>query len=60
MEQLLIGLILDGKIAGRIDQLKHVLELDKEADQAETYAALRKWADQVNSVTTAVVSRLSV
>ncbi|KAG7670147.1 putative COP9 signalosome complex subunit 2 [Nannochloris sp. 'desiccata'] len=60
VEQLLIGLILDGKIAGRIDQLQQVLELEKEEEQAETYAALRKWAEQVNGITTAVVSRLNV
>jgi COP9 signalosome complex subunit 2 len=60
VEQLLIGLILDGKIAGRIDQLQQVLELDKEEEQAETYAALSKWAEQVNCITTAVVSRLNI
>ena len=60
VEQLLIGLILDGKVAGRIDQLRHVLELDVKEEQEEKYDALKKWATQVDKLSTAVVSRLAV
>lgn len=30
MEEILIGLILEGKVEGRIDQVKQLLELDKQ------------------------------
>ena len=58
VEQLLLGLILDGKVAGRIDQLKQVLELEVQEEQAEKYIALKKWADQVGALSSQVVARL--
>ena len=60
VEQLLIGLILDGKVSGRIDQVNKVLELEVEDEQAEKYQALRTWADQLHTLNSLVVNRLAV
>jgi COP9 signalosome complex subunit 2 len=58
VEELLIGLILEGKVEGRIDQVGMRLELDrKQSLEKKRYAALQKWTDALESVHTSVVGK---
>ncbi|PPQ77002.1 hypothetical protein CVT25_014819 [Psilocybe cyanescens] len=58
VEELLIGLILEGKVEGRIDQVGMRLELDrKQSLEKKRYAALSKWTEALESVHGAVVSK---
>jgi COP9 signalosome complex subunit 2 len=60
VEELLIGLILEGKVEGRIDQVGMRLELDRQQNlEKKRYAALQKWTETLESVHGAVVSKLS-
>ncbi|PSC72680.1 COP9 signalosome complex subunit 2 [Micractinium conductrix] len=60
VEQLLISLILDGRVAGRIDQVHQLLELDTPLEQAAKYSALDKWAAQLQSLHNLLVAKLAV
>lgn len=55
VEALLMMLILDGRIQGRMDQVSQVLEL-KQA-QSRRNAAAAAWSEQLRSVATAVAAR---
>ncbi|KAF9654400.1 PCI-domain-containing protein [Thelephora ganbajun] len=58
VEELLIGLILDGKVEGRIDQVTMRLELDKQQSlEKRRYAALERWAEALEAVHSAVVAK---
>jgi len=58
VEDLLITLILEGKVEGRIDQVGMRLELDsKQSLEKKRYAALNKWTEALESVHTAVVGK---
>jgi len=58
VEDLLIALILEGKVEGRIDQVGMRLELDsKQSLEKKRYAALNKWTEALESVHTAVVGK---
>eukprot|EP01114_Cavostelium_apophysatum_P003899 TRINITY_DN1403_c0_g1_i1.p1 TRINITY_DN1403_c0_g1~~TRINITY_DN1403_c0_g1_i1.p1 ORF type:complete len:472 (-),score=153.27 TRINITY_DN1403_c0_g1_i1:57-1397(-) len=60
VEDLMVGLILDNKIRGRIDQVNQLLEL--EATKSTTfhkYRAIDKWATQLNSLQGTVINRLA-
>ncbi|KAF8963876.1 PCI domain-containing protein [Flammula alnicola] len=58
VEELLIGLILEGKVDGRIDQVGMRLELDrKQSLEKKRYAALSKWTEALESVHGAVVGK---
>ncbi|KDR85634.1 hypothetical protein GALMADRAFT_218727 [Galerina marginata CBS 339.88] len=58
VEELLIGLILEGKVEGRIDQVGMRLELDrKQSLEKKRYAALSKWTEALESVHGAVVGK---
>lgn len=58
VEELLIGLILEGKVEGRIDQVGMRLELDrKQSLEKKRYAALSKWTEALESVHAAVVAK---
>ncbi|KAG8906076.1 hypothetical protein FRB99_007664 [Tulasnella sp. 403] len=51
VEEILIGLILEGKVEGRIDQVGGRLELDRHsALEKKRYAALEKWTTALKSV----------
>ncbi|ETW86826.1 hypothetical protein HETIRDRAFT_308154 [Heterobasidion irregulare TC 32-1] len=56
VEELLIELILEGKVEGRIDQVAMRLELDKTIEKRR-YAALDKWTEALESVHAAVVGK---
>jgi len=58
VEELLIGLILDGKVEGRIDQVTMRLELDKQQSlEKRRYAALERWTEALETVHGAVVAK---
>lgn len=58
VEELLIELILEGKVEGRIDQVAMRLELDKtQSIEKRRYAALDKWTEALESVHAAVVGK---
>jgi len=58
VEELLIGLILEGKVEGKIDQVGMRLELDrKQSLEKKRYAALEKWTGALESVHAAVVGK---
>jgi COP9 signalosome complex subunit 2 len=60
VEELLIGLILEGKVEGRIDQVGMRLELDsKQSLERKRYAALSKWTEALEGVHSAVVGKLT-
>jgi COP9 signalosome complex subunit 2 len=60
VEELLIGLILEGKVEGRIDQVGMRLELDrKQSLEKKRYTALSKWADALESVHGSVLNKTS-
>ncbi|KAJ3336517.1 COP9/signalosome complex subunit Csn2 [Gonapodya sp. JEL0774] len=49
VEELLVSLILDQKIEGRIDQVNQTLELQREA-AGDLHAGLDKWSNQVGNL----------
>jgi len=58
VEELLIGLILEGKVDGRIDQVGMRLELDRaQAIEKKRYAALHSWTKALEGVHAAVVAK---
>ncbi|KIJ66370.1 hypothetical protein HYDPIDRAFT_26724 [Hydnomerulius pinastri MD-312] len=58
VEELLIGLILEGKVEGRIDQVGMRLELDRaQALEKRRYVALHKWTEALEEVHAAVVAK---
>ncbi|KAH0837961.1 transcription factor MYC1 [Lanmaoa asiatica] len=58
VEELLIGLILEGKVDGRIDQVGMRLELDRaQALEKKRYAALHSWTKALEGVHAAVVAK---
>ncbi|KAF8665477.1 hypothetical protein AX16_000495 [Volvariella volvacea WC 439] len=58
VEELLVGLILEGKVEGRIDQVTMRLELDsKQSLEKKRYAALRNWTETLDSVHAAIVNK---
>ncbi|KAG8884992.1 hypothetical protein FRB97_002499 [Tulasnella sp. 331] len=51
VEEILIGLILEGKVDGRIDQVGGLLELDRHSPlEKKRYAALEKWSAALEGV----------
>ncbi|KAJ3249160.1 hypothetical protein HDU77_007842 [Chytriomyces hyalinus] len=50
VEDLLVGLILDCKISGQIDQVNSRLELFSKSVDSELYASLDKWSKNVDSL----------
>jgi len=60
VEDLMVGLILDNKIRGRIDQVNQLLELDANKSSGYwKYRALDKWASQLSTLQGTVVGRLA-
>ncbi|KAH9949376.1 PCI domain-containing protein [Amylocystis lapponica] len=58
VEELLIGLILEGRVEGRIDQVAMRLELDhKQSLEKKRYDALEKWTGALESVHAAVIGK---
>ncbi|KAF9029973.1 PCI-domain-containing protein [Hymenopellis radicata] len=60
VEEILIGLILEGKVEGRIDQVGMRLELDrKQSLEKKRYTALKQWTETIESVHNAVIGKTS-
>jgi len=60
VEEMLIDLILDGRVEGRIDQVAMRLELDKQQPlEKRRYTALEKWTEALEGVHSAVVNKAS-
>ncbi|KZT40228.1 PCI-domain-containing protein [Sistotremastrum suecicum HHB10207 ss-3] len=58
VEDLLVGLILEGKVEGRIDQVGMRLELDKHNPiEKRRYAALENWSSALDNLHGAVVTK---
>ncbi|KAG8219441.1 transcription factor MYC1 [Butyriboletus roseoflavus] len=58
VEELLVGLILEGKVDGRIDQVGMRLEMDRaQALEKKRYAALHLWTIALEGVHAAVVAK---
>ncbi|KAG2177107.1 hypothetical protein INT43_007763 [Umbelopsis isabellina] len=57
VEELLVTLILDKKIAGRIDQIQQRLEIEKQSSDTNRYAAMNEWSSNVASVCKSVLSK---
>jgi len=60
VEDLMVGLILDSKIQGRIDQVNQLLELEgSKSSGFWKYRSVDKWATQLNALHNTVVARLN-
>jgi len=61
VEDLMVSLILDNKIRGKIDQVNQLLELEsgKSSSSFAKYKAVEKWATQLSSLSATVLSRLN-
>eukprot|EP00303_Exanthemachrysis_gayraliae_P000203 CAMPEP_0206011440 /NCGR_PEP_ID=MMETSP1464-20131121/13222_1 /ASSEMBLY_ACC=CAM_ASM_001124 /TAXON_ID=119497 /ORGANISM="Exanthemachrysis gayraliae, Strain RCC1523" /LENGTH=433 /DNA_ID=CAMNT_0053385103 /DNA_START=9 /DNA_END=1310 /DNA_ORIENTATION=+ len=59
VECLLVSLILDGQIDGRIDQLEQLLTLSHNTQGAKKYQSMGKWASQLQGLHTSVFNKLS-
>ncbi|KAJ3558997.1 hypothetical protein NM688_g605 [Phlebia brevispora] len=58
VEELLVGLILEGKVEGRIDQISMRLELDrKQVLEKRRYNALDKWTEALENVHAVVIGK---
>lgn len=58
VEEILIGLILEGKVEGRIDQVTERLELDRhQILEKRRYQALDQWTATLESIHAAVVNK---
>lgn len=56
VEDLLVRLILDNEIEGKIDQVGHVLQLQAHADSAARYRAIERWSTQIGGVSKAILA----
>ena len=50
VEDLLVHLILDSTLEGKINQVDHVLSLQAHADSAARYRAIQRWSAQIGGV----------
>lgn len=58
VESLLVSLILDSKVLGRIDQVNQLLVLSVTSSQMK-YRAINKWSSQLSSIHSSIVNRLN-
>lgn len=56
VEALLVSLVLDNKVKGKLDQLNHLLLLQKSTD--DKYAALEKWTEHLSTLHDSVLKAL--
>jgi len=60
VEDLMVSLILDNRIRGRIDQVNQMLELDSsKGSHFWKYKAVDKWAHQVGVLSNTIYQRLA-
>ncbi|KAJ3414073.1 COP9 signalosome complex subunit 2 [Chytridiales sp. JEL 0842] len=58
VEDILVGLILDAKVNGRIDQVNQRLELHSQSIDSKYYSAMEKWCDKIGTVSKTVIERV--
>ncbi|ORX63605.1 PCI-domain-containing protein [Basidiobolus meristosporus CBS 931.73] len=58
VEDLLVALILDNRISGRIDQINQRLELYKESSDTLRYNSIEKWSNNVESLYKTCISKV--
>ena len=58
LEELLVSLILDGKIRGKIDQVNKRLVLDRDDETRAKYNAISEWTAHVNKLHNSIGSKL--
>ncbi|KAJ5075572.1 cop9 signalosome complex subunit 2 [Anaeramoeba ignava] len=58
VEELLVSLILDSKIRGKIDQIQGTLEVEADVQDFSKYQALQKWGEHLQSLHNSIISRL--
>lgn len=58
VEDLLVALILDEKITGKIDQVNRVLILGERQDDAEKYEAINRWSAEVAKLYSTIAGKL--
>lgn len=60
LEDLLVSLIIDGRINGKIDQVNNRLILDGQQIDTEQakFAAIKKWSDQLRRLQTSIAGKL--
>ncbi|CAG8555173.1 12220_t:CDS:10 [Ambispora leptoticha] len=59
VEELLVGLVLDNKISGRIDQVNQRLELYRQSTDTQRYTAIDKWSTNVGTLYKTCINRVS-
>ncbi|CAG8558164.1 911_t:CDS:2 [Paraglomus brasilianum] len=59
VEDLLVGLVLDNKIVGRIDQVNQRLELYRQSSDTQRYAAIDKWSTTINALYKTCINRVN-
>ena len=57
VERLLVSLILDGRIHGRIDQVNQLLVLSKDIETAPKYQHLNEWATTLGTIQRVLLSK---
>ena len=59
VEQLLVALILDGLIDGKIDQIGQLLLLSQSSADKVKFAAAEKWATQLQQLQQTILTKLA-
>ncbi|KAH8551452.1 PCI domain-containing protein [Umbelopsis sp. PMI_123] len=59
VQELLVTLILDKKISGRIDQVQQRLEIQQKSSDTDRYAAMNDWSNNVANVCKAVLNKVN-
>ncbi|CAO3674793.1 unnamed protein product [Umbelopsis ramanniana] len=59
VQELLVTLILDKKISGRIDQVQQRLEIQQKSSDTNRYAAMNEWSNNVVNVYKAVLNKVN-
>ncbi|KAL7004289.1 hypothetical protein EMMF5_006175 [Cystobasidiomycetes sp. EMM_F5] len=58
VEEILVALILDGRVKGHIDQVTGELELENQNQtDSKRYASLTKWTDTINKLQSTIVNK---
>ncbi|KAI8902578.1 putative COP9 signalosome complex subunit 2 [Globomyces pollinis-pini] len=57
-EDLLISLILDGRVKGKIDQINQIVELEQESSDSSRYTAMSKWVKETKNLYGTVAQRI--
>eukprot|EP01065_Artemidia_motanka_P043042 TRINITY_DN5897_c0_g1_i1.p1 TRINITY_DN5897_c0_g1~~TRINITY_DN5897_c0_g1_i1.p1 ORF type:complete len:444 (+),score=103.71 TRINITY_DN5897_c0_g1_i1:106-1437(+) len=58
VEELLVSMLLDGDLAGSVDQVRGVLILGDSSKGAARYKALQKWTEQLSLIQSSIGNRL--